>query len=140
MRPQERVWDSYLLPRGRGMPRGGVPQVWEHQSIHSPVHFIKCRRCCVVSQVGERAENRVSASQPGGEMDKLNTNASTGYHGYHLGREGSRKTSLMREHLSQDKALQAMWTRGKSIPDRGTSMGKVPGETVSEAPLRTEVT
>ena len=60
-------------------------------------------------------------------MDKLNTDASTGYHGYHLGREGSRKTPLMRGHLSQDKALQAMWTRGKSIPDRGTSMGKGPG-------------
>ena len=125
---------------GGGIPRGGVPQVWEHQSIHSPIHFIKHRRCCVVGQVGERAENGVSASQPGGEMDKLNTDASTGYHGYHLGREGSRKTPLMRGHLSQDKALQAMWTRGKSIPDRGTSMGKGPGETVSEAPSRTEVT
>ena len=93
-----------------------------------------------MGQMGERAEIGASASQPGGKMDKLNTNASTGCHGYHLGREGSRKTPLMRGHLSQDEALQEMWTRGKSIPGRGTSLGKGPGETVSEAPSRTEVT
>lgn len=142
-RPTSLSEDWVEAAKERGALGMGAP-------IHSLTHsFILSNQevLGIVPGGGETAENRASASQPGGKTDALK------YHyravgwvlpqrgaGYHPGREGSRKASLVRGYLRQDKVLQGVWARRKSIAGRGNSMCKGPGGTVSKACSGTEVT
>lgn len=72
------------------------------------------------------------------QLQSSEVDATTEDAGYHFGREGSTKASLMRCYLSKDKVLQVMWAKRKSVPDRACARAQ--GRLVSKAPSGTQVT
>lgn len=67
------VFSPEALSTGwEGVPKRGVPWVWEHQSIHSLIHLLYETQTVLGIPLG--GEGRASASQPGAEAAKSKHN------------------------------------------------------------------